>query len=310
MKRHIVALVVAVSLFPLSMAALAGTCEIIPSATFQYLGTVTEANPQLAAMGVNHKETVGEIRLKLDAPIRCEDEAPCETASAIHAIGGTCSAHAATLGSDLKEPSKSACGVWDAHKSKGSQPAAESNVEHVARVKPGNRYRIYYDAGATINGCKADPSPNWQSHPINKRGTGYVDVPPAVNGVRLLAMNTPGVSMGAQNRLVAGKAIQIAPDILAAKESGKTLTVIVNGPGIDNRRIVIHRDGNTVASSINDIVPTKAGVLTLTAEISGKTDGEEWAIQSEPFSIPVASTPCPAKGVTAYMDPNAKCGGK
>lgn len=275
-------------------SAHAGTCEIDPEATFEYTGM---------------DGSYAQVHMKLTAPIRCEDEAPCETASALGLVGGHCTGASAFLGLEWENPQTSSCSVWHARIAHGSSPAPELTLEHVGQVTPGHRYKGWYEAAMRINGCEADPSPNWQQQIIKRDGpTGYISIPPAIAGVRLWDSG-----FDAQNRLVVGQNIQIMPEVLAVQQTN-TITALVEGPGIPKRRIVLYGDGHTLAQSISGIIPTESGVLSITIEVSGKRDAneeeeEDWIILSEPFQIPINAEPCPAEGMLAYMDPNADCSG-
>jgi MYXO-CTERM domain-containing protein len=296
----------------------AGDCEPHPIASLTKSGESTYTEP---ITGLTRR--YAELQMKLESHISCAEAvlgysvsemvlsptaATSDGSNSVNCQGvGGSGSYCSGGGTDPNgEQVSDECGASMCHHSDSG--AGDANVTHTVKVLPGARYHANWRVNS--GGCHDDPW-GWS----NLCGhTDSIDVPPVIEGVQLMGMDFSDLEnpvVGPQNRLVVGKAVNITLLDRTPNTEG-TKTFIFNGAGFTDER----RNAYT-GSDIEDLVPTQAGNLSVTLEVTGTSrlmgsdctsTESSWTLTSAPVIIPVGTTPCPtASGSMGFMDPNADC---
>ncbi|MDR0965483.1 MAG: hypothetical protein LBM75_03085 [Myxococcales bacterium] len=184
--------------------------------------------------------------------------------------------------------------------------AGNVSVTHTVTVKPGARYIANWRLNSQFTGSCKDTNEALGWGWSNVCGsTNTIDIPPVIEAALIMGMDmsdSENLFLGPMNTLMVGKSANLT--LYADTPPGSSDIVRkwrLTGAGID-----VHQEISTGARSVEfeGIVPTQAGPITATLEVSGKIRGyeapdcdygpeESWTVTSEPFVINVTTMPCP-----------------
>jgi len=297
--------------------AASAECEPRPSATLTMAGEIVTTSP---ITGQTEREY--ELTLRVQNTPSCEPDVLCVNNVVINAGTGifNVAGHALCDSDGENQTSPTDNGISACVRKLTG--AGNVDATHTVRVKPGARYIANYRGNTQFASSCIDLNEALGWGWANSCGrTNTVDIPPVIEDALIMGMDMSDPKnpfLGPMNMLMVGKAAKIS---LFADTPGGNSGVVrrwrIQGAGVDVSKNIT---SGTRTVEFDGIVPTEAGSLTATLEVSGTIRGyeapscnfgpnESWTVTSAPFVINVGKTPCPRSGNQLYIPSNnTACG--